>query len=60
MKYIIIIVILGIIVGAIIGYIYTHKPIYRGPSSNIIKKKIYKDENGEYYKLEPQIYLSTN
>ena len=58
MKYIVIII-LGIIIGAIMGYIYTRKPIYHGPSSNVIKKKIYKDENGEYYRLEPQIYLST-
>nr|QBK88625.1 MAG: hypothetical protein LCMiAC01_03030 [Mimivirus LCMiAC01] len=62
MKYIIVIVIvvvIGIIIGSIVGYIYTRRPVYRGPSSNIVKKQIYKGENGEYYRLEPQVYLST-
>ena len=49
----------GIIFGLVIGYYLFKKKIYKGPNSNIIKKKIYRKSN-KCYKLIPLTFICPN
>lgn len=49
---IILIIIIGFLLGYYLGFIIFHKVIYKGPDSNIIRKKIFKFNN-KYYKFKP-------
>ena len=51
----IIIIIIGLISGILLGYLFINNKInYHGPNSNIIRKKIHL-YNNKYYKYEPVI-----
>lgn len=56
-KYTLIYILFGLILGIIIGIGIMYKPTYRGPSSTKVRKKIYRDKNGEYYRYEPIIMM---
>ena len=51
-------IILGILVGLIIFYLFSFKVIFRGPNSkDIIGQVFFNKNDGKFYKLEPKIYL---
>lgn len=49
--------ILGLVFGVIIGKIIIPSKIYHGPYSGDMKKKIFKDSNGECYQMVPKIHI---
>lgn len=58
-HYYIIALLIGIILGALLYFLFLNKIKYRGPDSNIIRKKIYKVDN-KCYKFKPTIYMCPN
>ena len=53
----IIIIVNGLLIGVIIGYIIFKEYKYKGPDSNIISKEIYTDINGKKYKWLPSVCI---
>lgn len=53
--------IINIIIGLILGIIFYKSlfknVIYKGPNSNIIKKQIYQDKEGNCYKFNTESYI---
>lgn len=47
--------ILGILIGSIIFYLFCRPVSYHGPNSNDVRKKIY-NYNGKQYTLTPVMY----
>jgi hypothetical protein len=50
-------IIIGILLGAVIGYFIFRDIKYIGPDSNEIVKRIYEDEKGHKYKYRPKITI---
>jgi hypothetical protein len=50
-------IVIGILIGVVIGYFVFRNIKYVGPDSNLIVKKVYKDEKGRYYKYKPVITI---
>ncbi len=50
-------IILGLVIGITIGYIFFSNIKYIGPNSNHICKNIYKEADGREYSLVPQICI---
>ncbi|AYV78754.1 MAG: hypothetical protein Edafosvirus30_5 [Edafosvirus sp.] len=51
-------IIIGLIIGVVIAIFYnSYNVLYRGPNSNEIKNKIYKDNDGNCYRLVPVVHI---
>ena len=50
-------IIIGILLGAVIGYFIFRDIKYIGPDSNDIVKNIFSDEKGRKYKYKPRITI---
>jgi len=49
---------LGIVTGIVLNSIKKRKNIiYRAPSSNLIRRKVFYDENGKSVKLVPKVHI---
>lgn len=53
------IIIFSIILAIIVYFLLFDMYVYKGPNSNIIKKKIF-IENGKKYRLMPHIFMCPN
>ena len=50
-------IIIGLILGIILQNCFFKNVIYKGPNSNIVKKQIYQDDNGNCYKFRVESYI---
>ncbi len=53
----IVIILLGLTIGVIIGYLLFNQYQYKGPDSNQIAKEVYIDKNGNKYKWVPKVCI---